>query len=146
MEMHVDANARRGILLRHGAGRVKHLSVKQLWVQEAVHVFNVKVSRVPREENPADMLTHCMSCPGVEKQLWRFSLSRKQVGEARVCAVVRDFCEAKIGEKGPASGAGGHESDPRGLAPQKSERVRTHSGLLETHERSARGHLGSGRT
>ena len=29
-----DASAAKGVIQRQGAGRVKHLSVKQLWVQE----------------------------------------------------------------------------------------------------------------
>ena len=33
MELFVDASACRGMLLRQGTGKVKHLTTKQLWVQ-----------------------------------------------------------------------------------------------------------------
>ena len=32
----LDASATKGILMRTGAGKIKHLTVRQLWVQEAV--------------------------------------------------------------------------------------------------------------
>ena len=72
----VDASACKGMVLRHGSGKVKHLSVKQLWVQEAVRVFGVHVSRVPRAENPADLLTHSLSFPIAERQLERINACR----------------------------------------------------------------------
>ena len=58
VEVRVDANACRGILLRQGAGRVKHLCTKQLWIQGAVESYGVAVVKVPRDNNPADLLTH----------------------------------------------------------------------------------------
>ena len=61
LSLSTDASACRGMLLRHGAGKVKHLSVKQLWAQEAVRYFGVEVHRVPRAENPSDILTHSVS-------------------------------------------------------------------------------------
>ena len=71
-----DASACRGMLLRHGVGTVKHLSVKQLWSQEVVHNFCVQIDRVARAENPADLLRHSVSFPVVESQLARLSVYR----------------------------------------------------------------------
>ena len=64
-----DASACKGMLLRHGAGKVKHLSVKQLWAQECVKTFQIDVLKVPREKNPADVLTHSVSHPILDKQM-----------------------------------------------------------------------------
>ena len=71
-----DASACRGMLLRHGAGRVKHLSVKQLWSQEVVQSFGVQIDRVSRADNPADLLTHSVTFPVAEAQLERLSVWR----------------------------------------------------------------------
>ena len=73
LTLHTDASACKGMLLRHGAGKVKHLSVKQLWSQEVVRVFDVQIIRVPREANPSDMLTHSVTFPSAEKQLVGFN-------------------------------------------------------------------------
>ena len=62
----IDASACRGMLLRHGAGKAKHLSVKQLWAQEVVRCFGVQVYRVPRVNNFADLLTHSVRFPVAE--------------------------------------------------------------------------------
>ena len=76
LAIHTDASACKGMLLRHGAGKVKHLSVKQLWSQECVKMYAVDVKKVPRQENPSDVLTHCVSHPIMEKQLSRMNVSR----------------------------------------------------------------------
>ena len=56
--LYVDSSACKGMVLRHGVGKVKHLTTKQIWVQGAVQVYGVEVVKVPREQNVADMLTH----------------------------------------------------------------------------------------
>ena len=71
-----DASACKGMLLRHGTGKVKHLSVKQLWAQECVKSFNIEILRVPREDNPADILTHCVSHPVMERHLEKLDVRR----------------------------------------------------------------------
>ena len=58
IRIHVDASACKGMLLRHGTGKVKHLTNKQLWVQGAVQAYGMESLKVPRSENSADILTH----------------------------------------------------------------------------------------
>ena len=53
-----DSSAARGILQRVGVGKMKHLEVKTLWMQELVQNGRVSVERVRREFNAADVLTH----------------------------------------------------------------------------------------
>ena len=71
-----DASACKGMLLRHGSGKVKHLSVKQLWAQECVKAFEIVVLKVPREENPSDVLTHSVSYPILDKQMEDLNIRR----------------------------------------------------------------------
>ena len=56
-----DSSAARGIQLRAGAGRIRHLELKQLWVQDLVAKGKVSVHWLPRRDNPADALTHACS-------------------------------------------------------------------------------------
>ena len=53
-----DSSAAKGICTRLGSGKMKHLEVKQLWVQEVVHNKRLKIDKVPRAENPSDLMTH----------------------------------------------------------------------------------------
>ena len=70
LEVVTDSSAAKGVVLRSGAGKLKHLSVKQLWVQEFITEEKVKVSKTPRELNPADGLTHSWSVSDGRFFLW----------------------------------------------------------------------------
>ena len=61
VSLHVDASACKGMLLRHGSGRVMHLATKQLWAQGAIEAYSVVVRKIPRCQNAADILTHSVS-------------------------------------------------------------------------------------
>ena len=52
----VDAVACKAILLRKGAGAVKHIATKDLWVQESIKRLGIEVKKVDRSENPSDSL------------------------------------------------------------------------------------------
>ena len=43
---------------RVGAGKVKHLSVKQVWAQDKVAKGEMRIYKIPREINVSDLLTH----------------------------------------------------------------------------------------
>ena len=43
MSLMTDANACKGMLLRHGTGKVKHLTTKQLWCQGDVENYGIRV-------------------------------------------------------------------------------------------------------
>ena len=60
MEVLLDANACKGILLRNGAKKIKHVTTKQMWVQEAVENFEIKVTKIHRDLNFSDALTHAL--------------------------------------------------------------------------------------
>ena len=53
-----DSSAALGIVQRKGCGKVKHLAVKQLWLQERVADGEVTVLKIPRALNLSDALTH----------------------------------------------------------------------------------------
>ena len=53
-----DASAARGIALRQGAGKVKHLDVKTLWIQERANRSDLFIEKIPRLQNWSDLLTH----------------------------------------------------------------------------------------
>ena len=50
-----DSSAARGIMNRSGTGRMKHLEVKHLWVQELVAKKLLTVQWIARQENAADV-------------------------------------------------------------------------------------------
>jgi len=56
-----DATAGRGMALRLGAGKVRHLHTQYLWVQAVYHDRIARLNKVPGEENPADLMTKHLS-------------------------------------------------------------------------------------
>ena len=61
----VDANACRAITLRRSCGGLEHVTVKSLWVQEAVREYSIEVERISRDE----MLAHILASPSSAEEL-----------------------------------------------------------------------------
>ena len=76
VELLTDASACKGMLLRHGVGKVKHLSTKQLWSQGAVEAYGIVVKKIPRLQNGADCLTHLISAAEIEMHLKQMNFVR----------------------------------------------------------------------
>ena len=53
-----DSSAAKGIMLRTGAGSIKHLCTKQLWIQERVLSKGIIPYKIKRDYNIADLCTH----------------------------------------------------------------------------------------
>ena len=52
-----DSSAARGIMQRAGQGKLKHIHIRNLWIQDLVREKIVKLLRVPTAINPADLNT-----------------------------------------------------------------------------------------
>ena len=58
LELKTDASAARGVIMRQGVGKIRHLHVKQVWLQETVAAGELGITKIPRCENWSDALTH----------------------------------------------------------------------------------------
>ena len=56
LEMRLDATAAKGIAHRQGAGQLKHLDVRVLWIQEAILMDKIRITKIAREDNCSDQL------------------------------------------------------------------------------------------
>ena len=65
IELKCDASAAVGIVMRKGLGRVRHIDVTQLWLQEKVAEKKIRITRVKSVENVSDGLTKGISGPEV---------------------------------------------------------------------------------
>ncbi len=75
-EVHADSSAAIGICRRSGIGKVRHLAVAQLWVQELVHSRACRLYKVLGTENPADLMTKPLARAEIDGHLGRLGLSR----------------------------------------------------------------------
>ena len=61
-----DASAAIGISNRIGVGKIRHIEVTQLWVQEKVANGEMVIIKVPTERNLADALTKAVDARTIE--------------------------------------------------------------------------------
>ena len=62
-----DASAAIGVVKRRGLGKVRHIDVSQLWLQEKVAEGQIQVMKVKSEENKSDALTKHVGSDGLER-------------------------------------------------------------------------------
>ena len=69
-----DCAPLQGLLERRGTGRVKHLELRQLWMQEKIREQKLKFIKVPRDLNCSDALTHHWSKAEGEKHFEKMNM------------------------------------------------------------------------
>ncbi len=57
VQLMVDSTAAKAIASRSGLGKVRHLEVRHLWVQDAISRGRFVIKKVHGKRNPADVLT-----------------------------------------------------------------------------------------
>ena len=57
LDIHTDATAAIGIARRAGMGRIRHLDITDLWIQERYNSKLAFLHKVLGADNPADVLT-----------------------------------------------------------------------------------------
>ncbi len=75
-EVHADSSAAIGICNRCGIGKVRHIAVAQLWVQDVVRSKTCRLFKVLGTENPADLMTKPLPRTEIDAHLGRLGLSR----------------------------------------------------------------------
>ena len=61
-----DSEAAKSFVSRRGLGRMRHIEVRELWLQEEVRLGKVVVKKILGIENPADLMTRFLKKSEVE--------------------------------------------------------------------------------
>ena len=56
-----DSSSAKAVTLRRGPGRMRHIEIRQLWLQEECRQHSLSIDRVSTLENDADMFTKAVS-------------------------------------------------------------------------------------
>ena len=75
IKMFSDATAAIGIARRRGMGRIRHLDVTDLWVQEKFTSKAASIDKVLGTENPADILTKHVDGPALKVALQKMGMA-----------------------------------------------------------------------
>ena len=84
-----DASAAIGIASRRGLGKIRHLEVSQLWLQQKVANGDLEVIKVNGEDNLADALTKHLGAGDFAEThggSWVGRARRQACNHARCCA------------------------------------------------------------
>ena len=102
LELWTDSSAAIGIAKRSGIGRIRHLAVALLWLQEKVKNGELDLYKVLGEDNPADLMTKSMSRPSIDKHLKTMSF-RRETGRAKSAPKVSSTMEPYLATTAPLS-------------------------------------------
>ena len=124
LRVFTDSSAAQGICSRSGIGRVCHLAVGQLWVQERLGDNTFTLHKVWGEINPADLMTKHLDQSMIARHLGAMAVraeSGRAVSAPRLAAEVEAFLagvsaprEPLASEAGPPAAAG---LAPAGVGP-----------------------------
>ncbi|CAE6969798.1 unnamed protein product [Symbiodinium sp. CCMP2592] len=76
LTLRTDSSAAKGIATRKGSGKVKHLSMKELWIQDCVQRKQLTVQKEPTKSNWADLGTKALSGSRVTELVKGMPLTR----------------------------------------------------------------------
>ena len=86
-DIFVDSSAALGVVARKGAGRLRHVRVGQLWVQQKAEDKELMYKKVKGSQNPADLMTKALQSSEVDKHLQ--SLGQRHLdGRARMSLTI----------------------------------------------------------
>ena len=71
IRVNTDASAANGMANRKGLGKVRHMAVNQLWIQDRVSRVDLTITKVNGKENLADNLTKHVSAEDIRVHLYR---------------------------------------------------------------------------
>ena len=78
LQLHTDSAAAIGIASRTGLGKLRHLQVHLLWVQQHVRNKVFELLKVPGKENPADFFTKHLAQADIDDHLHRLKAVKRE--------------------------------------------------------------------
>ena len=113
-----DAAAAIGIARRKGLGRVRHLAVSDLWIQDKLREGVFSLSKIPGQLNPADLLTKYVNAATIHKHLTRMGTGLKE-GRA---GGAPQLTEGQVGTDGDSDAESDAESNKEKSAEGPSDK------------------------
>ena len=67
--IHMDSTAAKGICHRTGTGKLKHMDIQYLWIQQHVRMKSFTIKKIWGKENPADLMTKYLDKATIDKMV-----------------------------------------------------------------------------
>ena len=76
--MLVDSSAAIGVIGRKGNGKLRHVKVGMMWIQEKVEEGEIHIEKVLGTENPADLMTKYLPAGKVDKYMTKLGQEQRE--------------------------------------------------------------------
>ena len=77
VQLGTDSSAAKSFVSRRGLGRMRHLQIRDLWLQKEVADGFLDVFKVAGTENPADLMNKVLGIREIQERLGRMGLTFK---------------------------------------------------------------------
>ena len=64
-----DSSAAKSFVCRRGLGRMKHIEIRDLWLQKEVRDGKLEISKILGTENPSDLMTKILGIKDIRDRL-----------------------------------------------------------------------------
>ena len=91
--LYADSSAAIAIAKRRGAGKLRHINIGLLWIQEKTESEEVIIKKVKGVSNPADMMTKAINHDKLEKYML---MTKQKVADGRA----KESSKVKKSEQG----------------------------------------------
>ena len=132
VSVEAGSSAAVGVCRRTGIGRVRHLAVAQLWVQERVRSGDFVLTKWPGERNPADVLTKAVNGEIIDRHMLFVNLHWED-GRAECALRLDGFSWDELGPsvRTPGSGSASAGARVSAAAKQSEGKARHHVSWAE---------------
>ncbi len=93
VQLFTDSSAAKSFVSRRGLGKMKHLEIRDLWLQREVGLGKVTVNKVAGPRNPADLMTKFLKRWEIELRLKLMGIRVRWDEEDPSPKVIQDFEE-----------------------------------------------------
>ena len=84
VEHGTDSSAAKSFVCRRGLGKMRHVEIRNLWLQKEVAEGKMVVDKIPGKENPSDLMTKHMGCGEIAERLAKMNLSGQGLDPPKV--------------------------------------------------------------
>ena len=74
IKLGTDSSAAKSFVCRRGLGKMRHLEIRDLWLQKEVADGKLEVSKIDGDKNPADLMTKILTIAEIVERLRRMNL------------------------------------------------------------------------
>ena len=82
IKVNTDASAAKGMANRRGLGKVRHIAVNQLWIQDRIARGDLTIEKVNGKENLSDILTKHVNAEDIRVHLHKTGQTIEQGGHS----------------------------------------------------------------